>query len=60
MGGWVVGWSGGWVVGWLDKMKIRLISAEFSLAGALAELGNTHAQVSWYLFGSVRWNYIFF
>ena len=37
-GGWPGGWSGGrvvgWVVGWLDKMKIRLISAEFSLAGA--------------------------
>ena len=44
MGGRVVGWSGGWVVGWLDKIKIRLISAEFSLAGALAELGNIEMQ----------------
>ena len=44
MVGWVVGWSGGWVVGWLDNMTIRLISAQFSLAGALAELGNIEMQ----------------
>ena len=41
VGGRVVGWSGGRVVGWLDKMKIRLISAEFSLAGAKLSLAIT-------------------
>ena len=43
--GWVVGWSGGWVVGWLDKMKIRLISAEFSLAGAQLSLAKANARM---------------
>ena len=41
MGGWVGGWLGGWVAGWLEKLGIRLSSAQLGLAAwAWTELGN--------------------
>ena len=44
MGGWVAGWLGGWVAGWvagwLEKLGIRLSSAQLGLAAwAWTELG---------------------